>query len=201
MPTGFKRSSLDAAMDVGGGNGVSDQVTSQRLDEMKEAFQAVSLKNGELQAEITSLRASIITPKVEPPFRMPKVIAGVGIDVQQNDRQIKVTNTGVAGEGTSIQVVKITGLHSDSPASGERVYLGDLYTQGWYLGEEEAGTITTDVTIMIPGIADDIEAPSYGTWAATAAFLARGITYTWVGAEETHTDEAVYEAYPGQLML
>jgi len=97
---------------------------------------------------------------------------------------------------SGVSIVKITGLHSDSPASGERVYTGSLYANGWY-----AGSPTTGVTIMIPGIAINIEAPSYGTWAATAAMLARQVTYTWTGAATTHTDDTVYEAYPGQLML
>jgi len=99
-------------------------------------------------------------------------------------------------EPNVLNIIKITGLHSDSPTTGVRVYTGSLSPNGWY-----AGSPTTGVTIMIPGIAADVESPSYGAWSDSVPFLSQRVIYTWTGAASTHTNDVVYEAYPGQLML
>lgn len=104
---------------------------------------------------------------------------------------------GSTGSSVSLvgYVVAITGLHSDSPVTGVRVYTGKVYPTGYLNGNAQTG-----VTIIIP-LAANVTAPSYQTWANTPPFMAVKITHTWTGASQTHTDDIVYEAYPGQLMI
>jgi len=84
-------------------------------------------------------------------------------------------------------LVGITGLHSDSPAAGVRMYVGDIYGAG----PQEAPT-RVGVTIRIPSIAPDVVTPSYGAW--TALPLCGGVktVETWTGATSTHTKDTVY---------
>lgn len=102
--------------------------------------------------------------------------------------------TAAAVEGSAV-LLKITGLHSDSPASGVRMYLGDLYANG-----SAAAATTTGVTVRIPGIAADVALPSYGAWSDTGFCGAIQTTQTWTGASTTHTDDTVYEA-TGDVLL
>ena len=95
---------------------------------------------------------------------------------------------GGSGSG-DVALLKITGLHSDSPASGVRMYLGDLYANG-----SEVAATTEDVTVRIPGIAADVTLPSSGAWADVPACCGVRTVATWTGATATHTNEAVYEA-------
>ena len=101
---------------------------------------------------------------------------------------------GSGGNGSAV-LLKITGLHSDSPASGVRMYLGNIYANG-----SVATATTTGVTVRIPGIAANVTLPSYGTWADTGTCGAIQTTQTWTGATTTHTDDTVYETI-GELLL
>ena len=92
-------------------------------------------------------------------------------------------------------LLKIHGLHPDSPVSGVRMYHGDLYANG-----SVAALTTADVTVRIPGIAANVTLPSWGTWADTGTCGALPITETWVGATQTHTADTVYETI-GELLL
>lgn len=92
-------------------------------------------------------------------------------------------------------LLKITGLHSDSPASGVRMYTGSIYGNG-----SAAVATQSNVTVRIPGIAADVTAPSYGAWADVPYCGALLTTATWTGATQTHTNDTVYEAI-GLLLL
>jgi hypothetical protein len=102
----------------------------------------------------------------------------------------------VAALGASVVMLRIHGLHPDSPASGVRMYHGDIYANG-----SDAAITTADVTVKIPGIAGNVLLPSTGTWADVNPILCIGITQTWVGATVTHTDDMVYETAGLLLML
>ncbi|NLF18387.1 MAG: hypothetical protein GX595_14215 [Lentisphaerae bacterium] len=92
--------------------------------------------------------------------------------------------------------LKITGLHSDSPTTGVRMYKGDVYGAG-----TAASATLTGVTVRIPGIAADVTLPSSGAWADVPACCGMATTATWTGATTTHTADTVYEAVGLILVL
>lgn len=96
---------------------------------------------------------------------------------------------GVGSEASGGILLRITGTHSDSPASGVRMYLGSIYGNG-----SAAAATATGVTVRIPGIAADVTAPSSGAWADVPACIGVRTTATWTGATATHADDRVYEA-------
>lgn len=94
-----------------------------------------------------------------------------------------------AGTGGGGVLLRITGLHTDSPASGVRMYVGDIYGNGSTAVATQAG-----VTVRIPGLAADVTLPSSGSWSSVPVCLGVRTTATWTGAAETHTSDTVYEA-------
>jgi hypothetical protein len=92
-------------------------------------------------------------------------------------------------------LLKITGLHPDSPTSGVRMYYGNLHAIGTL-----AAATTIGVTVRIPEIAPDILTPSYGGWGGLPACCGVLTRETWIGATETHTEDRVYCAV-GLLLL
>jgi len=102
---------------------------------------------------------------------------------------------GGGGGSSGIYLMKITGLHSDSPVSGVRMYKGDLYENGSATTRTKA-----DVTVRIPGIPANVTLPSSGTWADVPACGGIPITATWTGASQTHTNDTVYESI-GLLLI
>ena len=102
---------------------------------------------------------------------------------------------GGGGGGGSLTILRVYGLHPDSPTSGVRMYTGSVYGNG-----SNASATETGVTIRIPGIAADVETLSYGSWLSLGFCGGALVTSTWVGATQTHTDDSVYEAV-GLLLL
>ena len=101
-----------------------------------------------------------------------------------------------AGASADVALLRITGLHADSPESGVRMYRGNLYANG-----SEATATTTGVTVRIPDIAADVELPSIGPWTDVPACCGIRTTQTWTGATETHSNDTVYEAVGILLVL
>lgn len=94
-----------------------------------------------------------------------------------------------AGTGGNALLLQITGLHADSPASGVRMYVGNVYGSG-----STASPTVTGATVRIPGIAADVVYPSSGVWSDCPVCCAVRTTATWTGATYTHTADTVYEA-------
>lgn len=86
-------------------------------------------------------------------------------------------------------LLKIIGLHTDSPASGVRMYAGQLYMNG-----SAAAATSGSITVRIPSIGANVTSPSSGYWSDVPFCTAVKTTATWVGATQTHTDDTVYEA-------
>lgn len=98
----------------------------------------------------------------------------------------------VGGGGS---LLRITGLHSDSPASGVRMYVGDIYVNG-----TESAATSTNVTVRIPDIAADVTLPSSGDWDDVPACIGIRTMETWTGDSETHENDTVYAAV-GLLLI
>lgn len=100
--------------------------------------------------------------------------------------QYTVLNTSPVGGSL---LMRITGLHTDSPTTGVRMYKGDIYANG-------TGAVATqsDVTVRIPGVAANVTVPGYGSWSNLPACIGVRTTATWIGATVTHTNDTVYEA-------
>jgi len=92
------------------------------------------------------------------------------------------------GAGSKQVLLKVTGLHLDSPASGVRMYKGDLYANG----TQKAYT-TQNVTVRIPGIAVDVTVPPSGAWSDVHPCFGWRTIETWTGASLTYTNDTVYE--------
>lgn len=115
-----------------------------------------------------------------------------------NDLEGREDFVEILGEVASMDKIvhmKITGLHTDSPASGVRMYSGDIYGSGTLADATETG-----VTVRIPDIAADVELPSCGAWASVPPCCGVRTTLTWTGATTTHTSDTVYEAI-GLLLI
>lgn len=95
----------------------------------------------------------------------------------------------------SAMLVKVTGVHSDSPTGVALYYVGDVYGNGPDDDQTEYG-----VTIRIPGIGIDMTLPSYGTWADLPISGAMKVITTWNGALTEHENDAVY-VLVGDLIL
>lgn len=102
----------------------------------------------------------------------------------------------ILGSKSKVRIIKITGTHPDTPATGAHVYTGTLYGGGCL-----NGSTASDITIIVAGLVVRVDNPSYGSWSDTPPMIAYQTVYTWTGAATTHTNDIVYEAYPGQLLL
>ena len=107
-----------------------------------------------------------------------------------NGTMVKAIDLNVAGRSWETAIglawVQLTGLHSDNPAgTAAGAFAATLYTTPD--GTVGAGT----VTVMIPKLNTDWEAPASGTWADLPRFSAVPLATEWVGGTVTH-NETVY---------
>lgn len=122
--------------------------------------------------------------------------AGSRVQALEDDACVTPVLFGGGGGGGGTVLLKVTGLHSDSPASGVRMFKGDVYGNG-----TGAAATLTNVTVRIPGIAADVTSPSCGAWSSVPAVGGIKTTATWVGASLTHTNDTVYEAIGMVLVI
>lgn len=115
--------------------------------------------------------------------------------MERDSRRIEVLADGGGTRTIRPLLLKITGLHSDSPASGVRMYVGNIYNNG-----TEASPTQTGVTVRIPELGADITLPSFGAWSDVRACCGVPVRETWTGATETHTLDTVYYAI-GPLVI
>ena len=116
--------------------------------------------------------------------------------MERDSRRVEVLGDGGNGVGSvRALLLKITGLHSDSPASGVRMYVGSIYGNG-----TAAAATATGVTVRIPDIDADVTDPSFGSWGDVRACSGVPVRETWTGATETHTLDTVYYAI-GPLVI
>lgn len=96
------------------------------------------------------------------------------------------------GSSTSVPIIKFLGLHSDSPATGSRMYIGNIYSTCF---EAVSGStpIAYSATIYIPG-SSDVIVPYGGSWTTVPPVYGLRTVRTWTGASQTHTNDTVYEA-------
>lgn len=94
---------------------------------------------------------------------------------------------------TPVCTVRITGFHSDSPPTGEPLFVGNLYARGL-----AAGVTTYGVTVRIPQATQNT--PATVDWDTVPACIGLRVTETWTGAMETHANDTVYYAF-GLLLL
>jgi hypothetical protein len=104
------------------------------------------------------------------------------------DEASKTTEEETTTSDSTVVLLKVTGLHSDSPASGVRMYKGDIYGNG-----SQSAATSEDVTVRILGVATNVTIPSSGSWGDMPMCGAISATQTWVGASATHTNDTVYE--------
>lgn len=117
------------------------------------------------------------------------------ITAKHEVRQYLYEDQVMRGGGGSAVLLRITGLHPLSPATGLRMYTGDVYGRG----STETPTIL-DVTIRIAGIAVNVTSPCTGVWANVPPCGAIRTISSWYGSDGLHEDEVVYEAF-GLLLL
>ena len=116
--------------------------------------------------------------------------------MERDGHRVEVLGDGGFGAGSvRALLLKITGLHSDSPASGVRMYVGNIYNNG-----TEASPTQTGVTVRIPDLGADITLPSFGAWSDVRACSGIPVRETWTGATATHTLDTVYYAI-GPLVI
>jgi len=106
---------------------------------------------------------------------------------ETDDRMEHVERRDTGNARVEASLVRITGLHADSPATGVRMYLGDVYGNG-----SASAATATGVTVRIPDIAADVTAPSYGVWSDLPPLCGVKTRETWTGATATHTSDIVY---------
>ncbi len=108
--------------------------------------------------------------------------------IRELEVDARVDDMRASGSTGGLLLLKITGLHVDSPVSGVRMYTGSRYGDG----SAESAT-DTGITIRIPGIAPNITDPSYGDWSDLNFCGGLSLVATWVGASQTHINDIVYE--------
>lgn len=128
----------------------------------------------------------------------------LGTDLQEaRDRIDDVISRPITGYArVEAVLIKITGVHDDSPASGPLMLVGDLYGNGYWsdLGGLPAAPTTTGVACYIPDLDAGVTEPSYGTWAALPPCAGIKTRQTWQGETEEHENDTVY-ALAGLLLL
>ena len=111
------------------------------------------------------------------------------ITAKHEVRQYLYEDQVMRGGGESAVLLRITGLHPDSPLTGIQVYQGNIHREGSGSAATQVG-----VTVRIPDIAPNVFYPSSGAWSSLPPCLGFSTVQTWTGKTVTHTNDVVYEA-------
>lgn len=114
--------------------------------------------------------------------------------LEQDRANVEDVGAGTSRGRIEPGLLKITGLHADSPTAGVRMYIGNLYARGTAATATKIG-----VTVRIPDIAADVTAPTFGTWGDVRACAGIRVFETWTGATASHSEFVYYAVGPGVL--